>query len=77
MQDIILDLTDLQEVKECRLKVKGTEYNVVHLIKEKNNYYAMIAGGYLVEVNQKVFGQLQKLLQEHFGKVVKKKEVKK
>ena len=64
--DVISLLNEFVPPDTCRLKVNGKEEDVVHLVIQDKKYFAMIAGGFLVEVDSDTFTQLQATLRAHF-----------
>lgn len=64
----LFDLIDLKETKSCKVKINGREVELVHLRKEKGKYFAMIAGGHLIEVDKDTFDSLDSKLEEHLRK---------
>lgn len=64
--DVKTLLTEFTPPDTCRIKVNGREEDVVHLVLQDNKYFAMIAGGYLVEVGRDTFSELQATLRAHF-----------
>ena len=66
----LLDLIDLKEQKQCKVKINGKEYFVVCLVRKQGKQYAMISGGYLIEITTEQFDYLSVALEEHLRKHV-------
>lgn len=69
----VMSYIDLKDIHECRVRLNGVEYNVVSLLRKDEKHYAMLAGGYYVEVGQETYEKLSQALREHFKKHVIKK----
>jgi hypothetical protein len=64
----LLDLIDLKDTKSCKVKIRGKEAELVHLRIENKKYFAILAGGYSVEIDKLTFDDLGIKLGEHLKK---------
>lgn len=70
----IFALIDLKEINDCKIKIKGSEYFVTCLYTKESKRYAMIQGGYLVEIDEDTFNNLNIILEEHYKNHIYKKK---
>ena len=64
----LLDLIDLKDTKTCVLKINNKKVDLVHLRKEQNKFFAVIAGGKNIEITNDMFQNLSEQLGEHLQK---------
>lgn len=68
-----MDLIDLKEIHECKVKIDGKEVPIVSLITIKDNYFVELAGGARLQVSKDTFDVLSPILKQHFIDHVMKK----
>lgn len=69
----LLDLIDLKEQKQYKGKINGKEYLIVCLVTKNNKQFAMIAGGYLLEITNEQFNYFNLELEKHLKKHIFRK----
>jgi hypothetical protein len=65
---------DIKEINECKVKFRGKELSIVSMLRKDGKLYVMLAGGYLLEVDQETYDRFYKILGEHLKKHIFKKK---
>lgn len=65
---------DIKEINECKVKFRGKELSIVSMLRKDGKLYVMLAGGYLLEVDQETYDRFYTILGEHLKKHILKKK---
>jgi len=69
----LLDLIDLKDTKNCKVKINNQNVNLVHLHIVNKECFAIIEGGRKIKVTQDVFEELSNKLETHLKTHILKK----